>query len=77
MGGHHGEPVSRLHNPLVSGVGAGAGDLIYPQPVTVSCTATFSLAGNVSAVAEELGVGPEPSSVARPSAAAEPDAADC
>ena len=53
------------------------GPLYIPRPLTVPCAAAFSLAGNVSAKAEELGVGPEPSSVAGSSAAAEQDAVDC
>ena len=48
-----------------------------PRPVTVPCAAEFSLAGNVSAVVEELGGDPEPSSGAGSSAAAELDAAGC
>ena len=55
VGGHHGEPVRRLHYLSVSGAGDGVEGLIYPLPVTVPCTAAFSLAGTVSAVAEELG----------------------
>ena len=52
------------------------GVLCAPLPVTVPRAAAFSLASNVSAVAEER-AGPEKSLAAWSSAAAEPDAANC